>query len=292
MGQVTRVEMHQISYFLQVAQTLNVTRAAEELHVSQPALSRQIKLLEDELGTLLFERLPQGLKLTPAGLALLPHLAAILARIEQTAEIVRPFATGQKGRLVIGATPGLAVGFLPPVLAAYLRRFPEAETVVQVRSTSAELLRQLHEGEIDLALCGGAAPEFGRVLLFDEALVAVVPERLGQAVGEAILLAELERLPMIATPPACTVRQLLPDRLSKAAEVDQLNTALQFASQGVGIAVVPESMARAGAGVRVLPLRPELRHRVWAHWRPAGALWAEHPLIQAITAETSEDLDG
>ncbi len=276
------MQMHQIVYFLKAAQTGNVTRAAEELHISQPSLSRQIKLLEEELGTLLFERLPQGLKLTPAGQALLPHLSEVMQQIGKVPELVRPFASGQKGRVAIGTTPGLAASFLPAVVGAYLRQFPEAETALYVRPTSGELLRKLHDGDIDLAVCGGDDPELERVLLFDEPLVAAVPDNLGALVGEEIQVEELRWLPIIATPPTCTVRQLLPEQLTKAAEVDQLETTLQFASQGVGIAVVVASMAQGRSGLRFVPVRPELRHRVYAQWRPDGFLWAEHPLIKAM----------
>ena len=113
------MEFHQLRYFLQVAERGNFTRAAEDLMVSQPALSRSIQKLEEELGQPLFERQTRSLALTDSGKLLQVRARQILALIEHTkAEITDD---GQTGRLRVAAIPTIAPYFLPKVLQAFGR---------------------------------------------------------------------------------------------------------------------------------------------------------------------------
>ncbi len=102
------MEFHQLRYFTAAAELLSISRAAERLHVSQPALSRQIRVLEDELGTPLFDRIRQRIRLTEAGAAFLPRARQILQDAEQAVREVR----GQFG----GARASLRLGFITPIL--------------------------------------------------------------------------------------------------------------------------------------------------------------------------------
>jgi DNA-binding transcriptional LysR family regulator len=278
------VEIHQVRYFLRVAAVLNFTRASEELHISQPSLSRQIKLLEEELNAVLFERLPQGLKLTPAGQALVPHLSELLTRWEQTSAVVEGFSAGRRGRVTIGAVPSAATHFLPAVLSRFVQAYPEVETQVEVVATSDQVFRRLREGSIDLGICGGNDAELERMPLYEEQLLVAVPDGLRSELGETVSDEELGRLPFVATPRGCTVRHLLEEiDLNRVLEVQQLDTALQFVARGLGVTVVPESLAREG--LRFLPLQTPRIHHMYAYWRPAGFLGHHHPLVKALQAQ-------
>jgi DNA-binding transcriptional LysR family regulator len=288
------VEMHQIHYFLKVARTLNMTRAAAELHLSQPSLSRQIKLLEEELSVLLFERLPQGLRMTPAGLALQAHLDEVVQRLAQTAQLLQPFARGVRGRVTIGCVPSLAATFIPGALPAFLSAHPEVETAVQVIATSGEVFRQIHDGTIDIGLCPDEDPSLAQAFLFTDPLLAALPAESGKAEGEVLGLARLQELPYVATPAACTVLRRVEaatdGRLNRVLAVGQIDTALQFVAQGVGITVAPASLAahKEWPGVRFLPLDPPLSQSVYAFWRPGSFVDPSHPLLQFLRAHGRE----
>lgn len=283
------MEMHQIHYFLKVAQTLNMTRAAEELHVSQPSLSRQIKLLEEELDVLLFERLPQGLRLTPAGEALRTHLEAVAAQLEQTTRLMKPFASGARGRIRIGAIPSLAATFLPAALAAFLRTHPEVETSVQVIASSGEVFRQIHEGALDIGLCLEEDPSLAQAFLYTEPLLAALPAA-NQVDGAALALERLTTLPYVSTPAECSILRRVETattgRLQRALVVEQIDAALQFVAQGVGVTVAPASLTRQQewSGLRFLPLAPELVVSVYAFWRPGSFIDGGHPLLEVLRA--------
>lgn len=280
--------MHQIHYFLKVARMLNVTRAAEELHVSQPSLSRQIKLLEEELGVLLFERLPQGLRLTPAGGELQAHLEAIVQRLAHTPRLMEPYAQHLRGRVNVGCVPSLSADFLPGALADFLREHPGVETAVHVVSTSAELFRKIHDGTVDIGLCADEDPDLAQAALFTEPLLAAVPAASEHAAGQTFALDRLRGVPYVATPPTCQIRRTVEaatdGRLNLALEVEQIDAALQFVARGVGVTVAPLSVAirPAGPTVRFLPLLPPLSQTVCAFWRPQSFVDSTHPLVKCL----------
>src|SRR3989449_2008474 len=101
------VELRHLRYFVAVAEMENVSRAALKLHVSQPALSRQIRDLEDELGFLLLERSARSVRLTDAGRAFLSEARAVLQRVEDAVQVARVIATGGSGELHVGYAPSL-----------------------------------------------------------------------------------------------------------------------------------------------------------------------------------------
>src|SRR6266487_2057204 len=111
------VQLQQLAYFLAVAETRHFTRAADQVRVAQPSLSKQIKNLERELGAPLFSRARGNVALTPAGETLLPLARRILADADSARVEVQELAGLRRGRLRLGATPSLCTGLLPRVLA-------------------------------------------------------------------------------------------------------------------------------------------------------------------------------
>lgn len=146
------MEFRHLRSFTAVAETLNFRRAAESLHVSAPALSKQIRLLEESVGTRLFERSTASVRLTPAGGVFLGHARDLLARAQHAVDLTREAASGQPGQLLIGNWGGLVIGeFLPKCMSGFSRRFPESRFVpIDFGATDpvAALLRE----EIDLGL--------------------------------------------------------------------------------------------------------------------------------------------
>jgi DNA-binding transcriptional LysR family regulator len=121
------MEFRHLRYFVAVAETLNYRRAAAHLRVAQPALSKQIKSLEDEIGARLFNRNTGGVTLTDAGAVLLEEARDILERVEMAAVATREAEAGRGGRLAIGSLGTLSASFLPASLAVFRTRFPRVE---------------------------------------------------------------------------------------------------------------------------------------------------------------------
>src|SRR6185436_13619593 len=113
------MELRHLTYFLMVAERLNFSRAAEALHVAQPAISQQIRALEDELGVRLFDRLGKRVTLTHAGQALLPHARRILAAVEAAQNEVRELTTLVHGTVSLGAPTTVSTHLLPEQLTRF-----------------------------------------------------------------------------------------------------------------------------------------------------------------------------
>jgi len=175
---VTDMELRHLRYFVAVAKTGSLTRAAAQLGIQQPPLGQQIKALEDEIGVALFERTPKRIALNPAGERFLDSAASILASVEASIEDVRRFARGERGRLRIGFTSSASLHHLTPrVLRAFRQAYPLAEIEVEERETY-ELVLALQQKRIDAAFLHIAAHEFAGLtstVLAQEPMVVAIP---------------------------------------------------------------------------------------------------------------------
>jgi len=145
------MELRHLNYFVTVAELANFTKASRRLRVAQPALSRQVRDLEEELGVVLLERSPRGARLTPAGEAFLPEAQAVLARAAEARGVAKAFATGERGELRIGYAPSPTVELLPRILHAYQSEAPGMRVRLHDLTTE-ELLGGLRAGTLDAAL--------------------------------------------------------------------------------------------------------------------------------------------
>src|SRR6516165_86430 len=144
------MEMHQLRYFVAVAQTCSFSRAAERCHVSQPSLSQQIQKLERGLKQQLFERLGRRVVLTDAGRLLLDRAMAILSAVEDAERRLQD-DDEKGGKLAIGAIPTIAPYLLPLLLRTYLKRHPHVDLTVH-EDVTGQLLGAVAAGDLDLAL--------------------------------------------------------------------------------------------------------------------------------------------
>jgi len=149
---LARMELRQLRYFVAVAETSNISRAAQKLFLTQPALSRQIKALEDEIGQCLLERSAHSIRLTPAGDALLREARELLQRADATLERVR--AAGQSVRLRVGYAPSLASGLLSGAVENFAQKHSTARVELFDLSTK-EMLAGLESDTLDVALTVG-----------------------------------------------------------------------------------------------------------------------------------------
>lgn len=150
------MELRQLRYFVAVAEEANISRAAKKIFLTQPALSRQIKALEDEIGQCLLERQAHSIRLTPVGDALLREARELLQHAEQVVERVR--AAGKGVRLRVGYAPSLAAGMLSAAVQNFTQTHPKARVELFDLSTK-EMLAGLETGALDVALSVGQQRE-------------------------------------------------------------------------------------------------------------------------------------
>ncbi len=153
------MELRHLRYFLAVAEALNFTKAAALLRVAQPALSRRVQDLEDEIGVDLLKRSPRGVVLTAEGKLFLDKTRHILKLADESVEQVRALARGEEGELHMGYAPAPTVEILPPALAAFQKAFPRVRVLLHDFSEQ-ELIDGLRNGRLELALMPrGAGPQ-------------------------------------------------------------------------------------------------------------------------------------
>ncbi len=159
------MELRQLRYFMTVARTLSFTKAAAEVHIAQPPLSRQVANLEAELGVGLFERSSRGIKLTPAGALLVERATEILQRVERIKREVAAFSETRRRLFKIGFDLSLLYGRTPRIFR-YLRESHPGHDFEYVEFASADQARAIRNGEIDLAL--------GLTLLVDDQVEQII----------------------------------------------------------------------------------------------------------------------
>ena len=145
------MQLRQLEYFAAVAEARHFTRAASAVHVAQPSLSKQIRLLERELGAPLFDRARGNVTLTAAGETLLPLATRILADAESAKTQVQELVGLVRGQLRLGATPTLSTVLLPAALRRFCTKYPGIDIHVEERG-GRDLVRLLALGQLDLAL--------------------------------------------------------------------------------------------------------------------------------------------
>jgi len=140
-----------LRYFLAVGEVLNFTKAAARLRVAQPAMSRQIQDLEDEIGVDLLRRSPRGVALTAEGKLFLEEVRELLKRVDESVEKTRALARGEYGELHIGYSSVPTAEILPPALAAFRKAVPDVKLLLHDLS-SEELIAGLHNATLELAI--------------------------------------------------------------------------------------------------------------------------------------------
>jgi LysR family hydrogen peroxide-inducible transcriptional activator len=243
------MELDQLRYFVMVGRWLNVTKAAEELGISQSALSRSIQKLEEELGQTLLERKTRAVALTDAGEFLWARAQEILRLAEDT----RAEMTEQKltGRVRVGAIPTVAPYLLPEILRRFAIAYPQASVIVQEQTTE-RLLKSCTESELDLAILSTPWPvKYLEVEpLFDEDLWLCLPTDHALVAQGTIRLKDVEPYPFVLLDEAhCLSGQVLSFCRRRSQDpvvverTSQLTMVQELVALGHGISFIPE-MAR------------------------------------------------
>ncbi|CAH1648140.1 MULTISPECIES: LysR substrate-binding domain-containing protein [unclassified Chelatococcus] len=185
------MDLRQLEYFLRVAQRCNISLAAVELNITQPTLTKSIKLLEDELGVKLFERLPRGVALTDVGLRLLRHAEAVHVQVRDASQEIASLRSGTFGTVTIGAGPAWLRRNLPLAVAEVMKQHPGIQLRVEGGFDEA-LFRALRDGELDFVVAELPSPEDRR----DVEVTPLTSDNLGVVCRAGHPLARRRRLSM------------------------------------------------------------------------------------------------
>ncbi|TQL68776.1 DNA-binding transcriptional LysR family regulator [Nocardioides albertanoniae] len=271
------MERRQLEFFLAISEAGSFTSAAARLHVAQPSLSYAVRGLERELGGALFERHGRGVRLTPAGSALIGPARRVVRGFELAAGAVRSISDEGFGRLRITSSTVWAVEPLVPLLAEFRRIQPGAHVVVGDPQHRSDVLDQVRKAEADVGLIDGAPPRgpFASHHLVEHELVAVLPP--SPEGPEEVGIEELAEIGLIATPGGTALRTYLDARLEAAGlptevaiETAHVASITPLVLARAGAAVLTEGMAGAAsrAGARVVPLSAGVRVNVSLVWLP------------------------
>ncbi|CAB3691972.1 MAG: LysR family transcriptional regulator [Achromobacter sp.] len=249
-----KMDLRQLRYFVAVAEELHFGRAATRMHISQPPLSQQIRLLEDTLGTQLFRRNQRNVRLTHEGEVLLAHIKPLLARWDETPGIVAAAKRGDAGFLRVGFTAASAYYLIPTAIGSFTQRFPAVELALH-EMISNDQVSGLLENRLDVGLMRPHArhPDLMSQKLLDEPLMAVLPAQHPLAARPAIDLPSLRDLPLISFTPANSpyLRDMVEGLLGRdghtplvVQRATQPHTLVSLVAAGLGVALVPELTSR------------------------------------------------
>lgn len=268
-------EVRHMKAFLEVARCSNFTRAAEELHICQPALTVQIKQLEEELGVKLFDRDKRHVALTQLGRELLRPIERVLADIEAIRVSSHEFATQQRGIVSVAVLPSIAASVLPDVMRQLSTDHPgiAVRLFEQIGTRVADAVKA---GEVDLGV--GSYANTDRELkyqhLWSDRMAAFVSLRhpLARRRRRSVTFREVANFPLVLTRRDSSVRVLF-DRVlererlsvSVAHEASYVPTIISLASAGFGVAILPERefTPALASSLRIFPIRaPSLIRRI------------------------------
>ncbi len=287
------MEIHQLRYFVAVAEEGSFSRAAAREHVAQPSLSQQIQKLEAEMDHRLFDRLSRSVVVTEAGKCLLEYARKILVEISESRRCLDDLKLDVAGRLAIGAIPTMAPYVLPKLIGKFQIRYPNVELEI-LEDTTERLALKLEEGTLDVAIMSTCqqSPALEPHPLGEEALLVLLPKQHRLAKKKQISWTDLKSEKFLLLHEvhclSAQVCQLLAThnvRPELALRGAQLTTIAQMVATGMGVSLVPQMMVEHDlpGGCVALPFTPPapmrelnlLRNPLRLETRAAAAFYQE-----------------
>jgi LysR family transcriptional regulator, nitrogen assimilation regulatory protein len=258
------MDLKQIEYFVRVAELGSFTRASAALNIAQPALSRQVRLLEVELRQNLLVRNGRGATTTEAGKMLLEHGRGILHQVERAREDLGRVRGGLAGRVAMGMPTSVAKVLTVPLIRAFKQRMPEATLSIS-EGLSVAMQESLVVGRLDIALLYNpvSIPEIEVLELVEEDLVLVQHESQHSKASQALSLRELAAVPLIIATRPNALRTLVEAELGTVGkrplimlEIDGVAATLDLVADNAGSAVLPANAVRTSAHPERYSMRP------------------------------------
>lgn len=248
------MDLKQLRTFIMVAESGSLSRASDRLRLAQPALSRQIRMLEDDVGFELFVRSGRGMQLTEHGTALLGRVSGLVTQLDNAVEDVRSLSTVPTGQVILGFIPSVSYVVAGRIAVRVARELPQVSLRI-VEGYAGHLIDWLHRGQVDIALLYGPAADLHlRVadVMFEE-LVLVSPAN-GEPDAAEVHVSELGKLSLVLPSRPHGLRMVVEAAAAKA------STTLEVKYEADSFRVLKDLVA-AGLGHTVLPLSAFYRER-------------------------------
>ncbi len=267
------MDLKQLEYFVRVAELGSFTRASIALDIAQPALSRQVRLLEVELRQNLLIRNGRGVTTTEAGRLLLEHARGILHQVDRTREELDRVRGGLTGRVALGLPPSLSKVLAVPLISACRAALPEARLSI-IEGLTATMQELLVAGRLDIALLYNPmpSPDVDATLLLEEDLFLIERSEGGGGTAKPISLRDLADVPLVIPSRPNAFRTLVEVEMANigcrptiALEIDGIAAILDLVADGAGCAVLSANAVRvlgSLATVVARPIRPRLRSKL------------------------------
>ena len=257
------MDYDQLASFLQVAKLQSFSRAAEKLYRTQPAISAQVRLLEQECGEKLFDRSGKRVLLTQAGDILLKYAEKLLDLQKEALQAIAELNQTPRGKLYIGANEATCLYVLPKTFAQFKHRYPLVQISIY-RNFSHKILQKVQEGAVDLGIVTlpQTANNIEIIPLFRDEVQVVVPKNHPLAKNKRVTIEEMTHYPLVI-PKTGRTRVLL-DRLLRehrdhvqiSMELASVETIKKFVGAGLGISIISRTYAQAEVAAGVLKLIP------------------------------------
>jgi Transcriptional regulator len=243
------VELRQLQYFVHVARMQHVTKAAEELHVAQSAVSRQIHRLEEELGVRLFMQRGRNVQLTPVGQLFLKRAEEILQDLDRAVNEIHEFLDPEVGEIRLGFPHSLGTHLIPKVIASFRKKHPNVKFRFR-QGMYPSLIRDVVEAEVDLAFISPMPDKSDRVegeVILTESLCAILPKDHPLASEEYIDLNQLKDDTFVLFSQGYSLRPIVWEACRNAGflpkigfEGEETDTIRGFVAAGMGVSLLPE----------------------------------------------------
>ena len=263
------MEFDQLKGFYHVAKLLSFTEAAHKLYLTQPAISLQVKALEEELGEKLFERVGRKVKLTHAGELLLRRAEEIVGKMDEIRSVMGELQTLDRGRFVLGTSDTTSLYFIPDLIKEFRRAHPNIE-IHMVNRISQEVVRRVVDCEVDLGIVSlpVVEPRLQVVPLIRHPLVCIVSSEHPLAGRKHVRPGDLAGEPMVALERDSTTRRKIDAYLGTngiepmtVIELGSFEIIKKFVAIGLGISIIPERAAGGATdGYRKIPFAKSPPH--------------------------------
>jgi DNA-binding transcriptional LysR family regulator len=272
--------------FVEVARSGNVSRAAQALFLTQPAVTARLKSLESDLGAELFVRSARGMKLTDAGRAFLPYAQRTLGLVSEGRQVIADLREGATGELVIGAAPAVSTYLLPTILKTFRGTHPNVRLGVRTGHTE-EVLEMVLRQEVNIGIGRPVRhPEVELIPVFEDELLLVVSRRHPFAARTKVRMDELASDRLILFDRASSYHELTSALFREAGvvpasvlELDNVEAAKKMVQQGLGVALLPR-----------MALEAELRSRSLRPVRLIGAQPVRRPIVALRRRDAGEPI--
>jgi LysR family transcriptional regulator, low CO2-responsive transcriptional regulator len=257
------MDYDQLASFLEVARLNSFSRAAEKIYRTQPAISAQVRLLEQECGEKLFDRSGKKVMLTPAGEILKRYAEKLLGLQKEALQAIAELNQTPRGKLYIGANEATCLYVLPKTFAKFKQLYPLVQISIY-RNFSHKIVQKVQEGAVDLGIVTlpQSAPNMEVISVFKDEVQAVVPKAHPLAKNRMVSVEELAQYPLILPKTGHTrvvIDRLLRefrDRLQISMELASVETQKKFVGAGLGISLISRSYAQSEVAAGILKLIP------------------------------------